>query len=42
MTSFLVKKTTKRSFDEKIAKLAVKTQQNIYATRNSIAGFCNK
>jgi len=40
MTSFLVEKTTKRSFNEKISKLAVKTQQNISVARNSFAGFC--
>jgi hypothetical protein len=40
MTSFLVEKTTKRSFSEKITKFAVKTQQNINASRNSFAGLC--
>jgi len=39
MTLFLVEKNTKKSFDEKIAKLAVKTQQNINAARNSFTGF---
>ena len=40
MTSFLVERTTKRSFSEKIIKFAVKTQQNIHASRNLFAGFC--
>ncbi|MDH3394883.1 MAG: hypothetical protein OEL52_01865 [Nitrosopumilus sp.] len=42
MTSFLVEKNTKRSFGKTIAKLAVKTQQNINADRNSFAGFCTE
>ncbi|MDH3766011.1 MAG: hypothetical protein OER82_09405, partial [Nitrosopumilus sp.] len=40
MTSFLVEKNTKRSFSEKIAKLAVKTQQNINASRKSFSRVC--
>ena len=40
MTSFLVEKKASKSFEEKIAKLAVKTRQNINAAKNSFSKFC--
>jgi hypothetical protein len=42
MTSFLVSKREKKTFDEKISKLAVKTQQNIRASINSFSRFCQE
>jgi len=40
MSSFLIKKKQKRSFEDKISKLAKKTQSNIYAAERSFDRFC--
>jgi len=40
MSSFLIKQKTKKSFDEKISKLARKTQDNIHASKKSFERFC--
>jgi hypothetical protein len=40
MTSFLVKKKQLKTFEEKISKLSVRTQQNITAASNSFDRFC--
>ena len=40
MSSFLIKEKTKKSFEDKISKLARKTQDNIHASRKSFERFC--
>jgi len=40
MSSFLIKQKTKKSFEDKISKLAQKTKANIYASENSFKRFC--
>ena len=40
MSSFLIKQKTKKSFEDKISKLALKTRANIYASENSFKRFC--
>ncbi len=40
MSSFLIKQKTKKSFEDKISKLARKTRANIYASENSFKRFC--
>jgi len=40
MSTFLIKEKTKKSFDEKISKLARKTQDNIHASKKSFERFC--
>ncbi len=40
MSSFLIKKKQMKSFEDKISKLAKKTQGNIYASENSFNRFC--
>ena len=40
MSSFLIKEKTKKSFDDKISKLARKTQDNIHASMKSFERFC--
>ena len=40
MTSFLVEKKQSKTFEEKISKLSVRTQQNITASTNSFDRFC--
>ncbi|MCH9042069.1 MAG: site-specific integrase [Thaumarchaeota archaeon] len=40
MSSFLIKQKTKKSFEDKIRKLAQKTKANIYASENSFKRFC--
>jgi len=40
MSSFLIKEKTKKSFDDKISKLARKTQDNIHASKKSFERFC--
>lgn len=42
MTSFLIKKKEARSFEDKIGKLAKRTQENIEASRNSFERFCQE
>lgn len=40
MSSFLIKQKTKKSFEDKISKLARKTQDNIKASKKSFDRFC--
>ncbi len=40
MSSFLIKEKTKKSFEDKISKLARKTQDNIKASKKSFDRFC--
>ena len=40
MSTFLIKEKTKKSFDDKISKLARKTQDNIHASMKSFERFC--
>jgi len=40
MCSFLIKEKTKKSFEDKISKLARKTQDNIKASKKSFERFC--
>jgi len=40
MSTFLIKEKTKKSFEDKISKLARKTQANIYASNRSFERFC--
>ena len=42
MTSFLIEKQNKKTFDEKISKLSIKTRQNIIASINSFSRFCEE
>lgn len=42
MSSFLIKQKTKKSFEDKIRKLARKTKANIYASENSFKRFCSE
>ncbi len=40
MSSFLLKKKEKKTFEEKIRKLSRKTQESIQAANNSFGRFC--
>ncbi len=40
MSSFLIKEKTKKSFEDKIRKLARKTQDNIKASKKSFERYC--
>ena len=40
MTSFLVEKKNKKSFEDKVSKLSIRTRQNIKAAKNSFDRFC--
>ncbi|EPA04437.1 site-specific integrase [Candidatus Nitrosarchaeum limnium] len=40
MTSFLVEKKNRKSFEDKVSKLSIKTRQNIEASKNSFNRFC--
>jgi len=40
MTSFLVEKKNKKSFEDKVSKLSIRTRQNIEASKNSFDRFC--
>jgi len=40
MSTFLIKEKTKKSFEDKISKLARKTQDNIHASKKSFERFC--
>ena len=40
MSSFLIKQKTKKSFEDRISKLARKTQENIKASGISFNNFC--
>jgi len=42
MSSFLIKEKTKKSFEDKISKLARKTQANINASKKSFERFCHE
>ena len=42
LTSFLINKKEQKTFDDKISKLSIKTQQNINAAKNSFNRFCQE